>query len=308
MRAALTSFAKRAVLFAAVVALVLLVAALAGPSFGVVDYMAALRTKHERLSKLAPPRLVIIGGSNAAFGIDSERLERAFDMPVANMALHASLGYRFMANEVIHELGPGDVLLVIPEHSQFQAPDKAQDILYSALERYPAAWRYVPLGERPRIALTYAVRKLQLAVWAVIAPKQYKKDPVYRADGFTDRGDLVAHLHMPAPGVPDLTPMAADSIRVDPLFWDITEELEHRAAAVGARVLLAWPCQARSAAKASIDAGLLRDLHRQHITVVGEPQRYVYPDTLFFDSKYHLTGEGRELRTQQLINDLKGVL
>ena len=308
MRAALNVFVRRALLFVLLLCALLVAVSIAGPPFGIVDYMAALRTKHERLSTTTSPRLVIIGGSNAAFGINSTELEQAIGMPVVNMALHASLGYRFMVNEVIHELREGDVLLVVPEHSQFQRPEKTQDILYSALERYPSAWRYVPWNERGRVAFTYGVKKLQVAVQAVIDPKVRKPEPVYRADGFDERGDLVSHLDQPSPGISDAQPMVGDRIAVDPQFWTITDEVLKAAQARHFKVLIAWPCQARSMVKTSIDQGLVEDLKAHDIQVVGRPENYVYPDSLFFDSKYHLAREGRELRTQRLIDDLKEVL
>jgi hypothetical protein len=43
-------------------------------------------------------------------------------------------------------------------------------------------------------------------------------------------------------------------------------------------------------------------------TVLGTPQRYTMPDSLFFEIPYHLNKQGVDLRTNLLIEDLKNAL
>ena len=56
------------------------------------NYQASLIDKVQRLESIHEPKIVLIGDSNLAFGIDSEKIEEAFDMPVVNMGLHGGLG------------------------------------------------------------------------------------------------------------------------------------------------------------------------------------------------------------------------
>ena len=58
-------------------------------------YTAALLDKVERLNSIEQPKLVLLGNSNLAFGMNSEKIEDALGMPVVNMGLHGGLGNAF---------------------------------------------------------------------------------------------------------------------------------------------------------------------------------------------------------------------
>src|SRR5690554_8180171 len=49
------------------------------------DYALASNLKHDRLEALSGNRVVLVGGSNLAFGIDSKAIEAAVGCPVVNM-------------------------------------------------------------------------------------------------------------------------------------------------------------------------------------------------------------------------------
>ena len=61
--------------------------------FGVVmpqytgNYQASMVDKAARLRSVEGPKIVLIGNSNMAFGMDSQMLDEAFSIPVVNMAV-----------------------------------------------------------------------------------------------------------------------------------------------------------------------------------------------------------------------------
>lgn len=59
------------------------------------SYSASLADKVDRLESLNEPKIVLIGNSNLAFGIDSEKIEQEMKMPVVNMGLHGAIGNAF---------------------------------------------------------------------------------------------------------------------------------------------------------------------------------------------------------------------
>ncbi len=75
--------------------------------------------KHEALETTAPPRIILVGGSNVAFGIDSEKMENELHLSVVNTGLHAGIGLPYMLNDVKPYLKEGDTIIIIPEYSQF---------------------------------------------------------------------------------------------------------------------------------------------------------------------------------------------
>ena len=101
---ALTRFAITFIGFVCLIALILAIIASMSPHATRVDYYDGMHAKHERLHALVSPKVVIIGGSSATFGIDSDMLEKALCRPVVNMSIHAALGFGFMVREIEGEI------------------------------------------------------------------------------------------------------------------------------------------------------------------------------------------------------------
>ena len=100
----------------------------------------------ERLLKEAPsPRLVLVGGSGLAFGIDSPTLEQALGgrYSVVNMGLHAGLGLDFMLNEALDGLREGDVVVLSPEYDIVWRDEPNHLDIAEVLRFAPSAGRYV---------------------------------------------------------------------------------------------------------------------------------------------------------------------
>lgn len=78
-------------------------------------FVGALDEKYERLTSLDEKKLVIVGGSSTAFGIDSAMLEKYTGMPVVNFGLYAALGTKLMLDLSRPGIGEGDVVILAPE-------------------------------------------------------------------------------------------------------------------------------------------------------------------------------------------------
>ena len=123
-------FVKKVLLFASSVVLILAFQFL----FGMLvigaqyqeDYNASLIDKVARLKNINGPKIILVGNSNLAFGINSPMIERAFGMPIVNLGLHGGLGnafHEYIAKLNIHS---GDIIIVC--HSNFSDDDKIDDI------------------------------------------------------------------------------------------------------------------------------------------------------------------------------------
>ncbi len=100
----------------------------------------------ERLLKEAPsPRLVLVGGSGLAFGIDSPTLEQELggEYSVVNMGLHAGLGLDFMLNEALDGLREGDVVVLSPEYDIVWRDEPNHLTIAEILRFAPSARRFV---------------------------------------------------------------------------------------------------------------------------------------------------------------------
>lgn len=295
----------RALLGAGVVGMLLVCAFHNGHHASVIDYHGAVAAKEARLAALPSPKVVIIGGSNATFGMDSEALEQALCRPVVNMTIHANLGVEFMVNEVKGHLGPDDLVIASFEYSAFREAIRDNDVHVLTVDRAPGAIRALPWYRRPRVIADVAILRLQAAWKELLGERKGEgQERVYRADGFNDRGDMVAHIGLPQRGPEKQQPVEYKSPVFGDDFLPLAQELVDSAAVHQAQVVFVWPCVAASSRRPDVEDVVARRMAQAGHPLLGDPSAYVFPDTAFHDTHYHLRGAGRRLRTEQLIRDL----
>lgn len=301
-------FAFRALLFAAVVGAVVTSVMHWGPPAAPSDFMSSTVLKNDRLRAIGSPKAVLVGGSNLAYGVDSERLGRALCMPVANMGLTALLGFRFIADEALAAVGKGDLVIVCVERGTYQLPDPAPDALATVVDYRPEALALVPWRQRPRLIASLAALHLQTLRDDWEHRLLHGGPPGFNDRQFLPNGDVVNHLHAPQIRRPDPQLDVHDTLVIAPAFWRMADDLVLRAREQGAEVVFGFASMADTIYNPAVNHRLKQELLAHGLTVVGDPDRYAFADSLFYDSWYHLRGQGRDLRTGRLIEDLCAVL
>ncbi len=281
-------------------------------------YLAALQDKQARLDSLivsGKPKMVSIGGSNVAFGLNSQKLEEAFHMPVVNMALHAGLRYEYMIKQVMDAPRSGDVYLIFPEFSQMYEPlSIGTPILYQSLEVFPEGYAYCNqdgLLGGVKLRANAFVEIIQLKVKRSLGKAMGMTEKnAYQRSVIDHYGDIWTPMTLKSRYKMDDKSMARDKGALpSPDFVRITNEFAEKAKAAGATVLFLFP----AVAEAKWDEGVAKATEeflkeKLEIPIVNDPTEYVYPNDLFFDTKYHTTQAGREIRTNQTIDDLRPFL
>lgn len=86
------------------------------------------------------PRVLLVGGSSVAFGVDPGRLSAEVGRPVVALGVHAGVGLDLVAERAVGMLRAGDVVVVAPELTNFDPARPGDPLLRSD-------WRAVVLGE-----------------------------------------------------------------------------------------------------------------------------------------------------------------
>ena len=73
--------------------------------------------------KIHTKKIIIIGGSNALFGISGELLEKKLNLPMVNLAGHGGLDIDFYRFKIDQFVGPGD-LVIIPLEAEYYSRNK----------------------------------------------------------------------------------------------------------------------------------------------------------------------------------------
>jgi hypothetical protein len=127
-------------------------------------YVCAARDKSRRLQNTPGRKLILIGGSNLAFSLDSQILADRYGITPVNMGLHAGLGPRFMTGQVVGHVKDGDVVIVAMEPSVMIEGLAArrrieEDLCHSCPEFEPLFAEPPSVWERWTSTKTYADRE-----------------------------------------------------------------------------------------------------------------------------------------------------
>lgn len=283
------------------------------------DYHLASKMKHDRLASLPSPKIVITGGSNLAYGIDSELIERETGMPVVNMGMDGYLGVRFLLREIEADLKPSDLVIIAPEHDSYSIPIQGEPgNQFAVVKSNYAAWSYLDDGQRrallhllPSIGHGKALRLLENAVWSAqhlllgVENEWQIAERVERFSGFNPQGDLTTHLDMKL----SMPPYAGiDLSKVDPApVVKIFQDFNRRMKAKGVRVMFSYPPIPE--AYHAENKALFERIHAEltadpEVNAPSPPSAFVLPEEWFFDTVYHVVRPGREARTRRLVGDI----
>lgn len=274
------------------------------------SYNASLIDKMERLENIENPKIVLIGDSNLAFGINSEDIEEAFGMPVVNMGLHAGLGSMFSERMAKINVNEGDIYIISRNSfgdDGILQPTQAE-LIWITIEDHFKLWKLLRIEDFPTMLEAYPVYiKKCILLWLNKSGNQSSGD-VYSRDAFNLYGDiewedqgLEYEFQEGTIGVPTVSDIVSNRLN----------ELNKYLADRGATLLIAG-CPIPDN-EYTPDRELFfqfqKDLEcKINAKVISDVKDYFYPDSYFFNSELHLNNEGKRIRTQQLIDDLKRYL
>ncbi|MHB9291233.1 hypothetical protein Holit_00305 [Hollandina sp. SP2] len=265
-------------------------------------YNLAILDKHRFLEVMENPKLVIAGGSNCAFGIDSLALTEALGIPVFNLGINAGFGLGRILEDTGSFLRAGDVLLIIPEYSHFtdnwNGGEAAYELIFDA--RQYGLLLHPGLYGLPGNLSSYITTHLQ----GFIARFRPPNPLAYRRDGFNQYGDYIGHLELENQAFESKPALGRLNQAALNRFFRFVQAFEER----GIQVILSYPSYEEASFTASTE--LIRTIDqtfREQISVISRPETYCFPRDWFYDTVYHLNKEGRQQRTEALIRDVEPV-
>lgn len=264
--------------------------------------------KEKLLENTDSPRLILVGGSNLSFGIDSKRLQDSLGRHVVNTAIHAGYGLQYIIDCVAPHIKQGDIVLLAPEYNNFFGNSVwGGEVLIQALEVNPTnleKMTFKQFGAQLPYVPKHSIEKL-LTYLPFKDPKALQeKNAVYERWSFNKLGDVEAHWNKPN------EPYQSYDVQGKVFNQYTIQLINHFKQLIEAkqgRLLVTFPCLNHSGFQ--LTGQKIREVAEQfaknQYTVLGNPEKYSFPDSLYFNSMYHLNKKGVDLRTTLLLQDLK---
>lgn len=270
------------------------------------NYQASMLDKVQRLKSLDGPKIVLIGNSNLAFGIDSAKIEEAFKMPVVNMGLHGGVGNAFNEQAAKMNVCEGDIYIVA--HTNYDDPNAIKNpmLAWITIENHAELYPLIRTEDWPDMIMAYPTYlKKCLTLWRTETGNGETND-CYRRSAFNEYGDNYFQRPKTIDGGVDFSPVVINHInettarRLNELNAYLTER--------GARmVVAAYPVAVYEKTPAADEYYEMGKEISDALdcAVISDFRDYMLDQTYFYDSYTHLTDEGVQIRTEQLIEDLQ---
>ncbi len=304
-----------ALLLLAILPAALLWAELSLPACYQDSYYAQLPALYRRLTDSPGKRLILVGGSNVAFGVDGNLLEEllvrhGYEYTVCPFGLYAAVGTGAMLELSQDRLREGDVVvLALEPASEALSGYFGASAFWKCAEEAPELLAAVGPAHRAALAGNYAGFLQERT--AICASGQFPRgEGAYAKAAFDRDGNMSFYRAgnlMPL-GWDTGAPVDLAAASVSPDFARQVNEYCRTAEARGAQVYLSFSPVNRSALTGDPEedaAACFRTwLDAFDCPIISDPNRYILDSGWFYDSNFHLNSAGAALRTALLAEDL----
>lgn len=307
--------AAAALLLLAILPVSLLGTGLSLPACYQDSYYAQLPELYHRLEDSQGKRLILVGGSNVAFGVDGGLLERllaqyGYEYTVCPFGLYAAVGTSAMLELSQGQLREGDivVLAVEPTDETLSAYFGAS-AFWKCAEEAPELLAAVSPAHRAALAGNY-VGFLQERAAIARSGDFPKPEGAYAKSSFEENGSMSFYRagNIMALGWDTGAPVDLAAASISPDFAGQVNDHCRDARARGAEVYLSFSPVNRSALTGGPEEGAASYfgacLDAFDCPVISDPNRYILDSGWFYDSNFHLNSAGAVLRTCLLAEDL----
>lgn len=265
-------------------------------------YNASLLDKENRLMSIKEPKIILVGNSNVALGINSQRLEEAVGMPVVNMGLHGALGNRMLERTALPGIKRGDLVIVC--HSSYVDEGNIPDpeIAWITIENHKELWKLLDIEEWKDIIP--ALPQYSLKVFYLWMSKTGNaRDAIYNRRNFNIYGDYVlkrneqSHSFGETFLLPEINEVCVSRLN------NMNQYCIEKEATM---LIAGYPICASKSESNIQDITYFENELKSRLTceVISNYVDYMYSNEYFYDTALHLTTQGAELRTNQLIKDI----
>jgi len=259
--------------------------------------------KDDLLRSTESPKIVLFGGSNVFYGIDSELLKYKTGYNIVNMAINAGYRYKTYLNLLDSDLvKSGDIVILSFEYEDY---NNALVYLYRFLRLYPEIVKYFEFPDDYSLnAFSKFISTLGVKYFEVL-PKVLPA-----SDSVNMYGDLLSSRLGKVPDCACYGVTLERSVFQSKL--DLLNEFNSRMNKRGVGVVFSPPsfmdeCFGDGEEEMVLDYyDFIRD--NSEFFVAGTPERYFFDRSSVLDTVYHLDMYEKKVRTKKIVEDVSPFL
>lgn len=297
----------------------LLAAGAAMPDYYGESYYAELPELYRRLKTTEGKKLVVVGGSNIAFGVDAAQLEQTldefgYDYTVCPFGLYAAVGTSVMLELAEDCLREGDVVvLAIEPTAETFSTYFGATAFWKCAESAPELLPALSNAKRSAMAGNY-IGYLQERVEITRSDILPRAEGVYAKSSFDETGNMVFDRagNTMLLGYDSTAPIDLAAVPIEDAFEEQVNNFCALAEQRGTQVVLSFSPMNRGAMAESWEEAVypwfLRLTETFDCPIISDPNDYIMDSGWFYDNNFHLNTAGAQMRTYNLACDLLGYL
>lgn len=247
--------------------------------------------KDALLKNVKSPRIIIIGGSNVSFGLNSKMFKDSLDINPINTGIHVGLGLIYMLDSMLPYVQSGDIVVVAPEYQFFYGKFSygCEELLRIVMDVDHSEWKRLRKEQWANVIQfipKYSISKFQRAEYVNV-----EENDIYGVNSFNEYGDVYTHWGLEKQ---EFQPYGLMGGRFNPAVIDELRNFREKILKKGAVLFITFPALQSTSFEnertyiTEVEAAL----KNSKFSLLGTPERYKMPDDLMFNTPYHLSKKG----------------
>lgn len=157
-------------------------------------YESVIQKKYNHLISEDSPKIILIGGSNLAFGIDSSILEEKSGYKVVNLGLHAGMGHKFNTEISKANVKEGDIVVLAYEYNWLEEGFRniGGDLVLTGVDNEISIYKHIQSQNYLDLLsafMDYSIKKLSMNLRL-----SNQADGIYSSKSFDENGNMVVKI------------------------------------------------------------------------------------------------------------------
>ena len=273
--------------------------------------------KYNIAMSIKKPKIVVMAGSNALFGINSKMLENKFKMPVVNYGVNAGIDLPLILYLTKRILKPKDIVIVPLEYPLYSYNAKPLELMIDYI-----------LSRESKLFFQLTLKEQLFIIWN-ISWKRVSNGYFYKGGKVIKIGQYGIH-HIDKYGDQTYSDIKYKTSNMKNILNKFDKKpqtygKDSNLNSLGIKYLKEFVllCKNRnikvlfvpstlmynkSYLKDKIESkfynNLKNNLNQKGLLFIGNPYNYMQSKDNYFDTIYHLTTKARDIRTKRLIKDI----